>query len=62
MKHLTTQTKNKLAIVRHALSTEIRFLDAYVNKDQDLQLRLLQLRDVYDEVDRIIERTNQPIL
>ena len=55
MKKLTTQTRNKLAIVRHALSTEIRFLDAYVNKDQDLQLRLLQLRDVYDEVDRIIE-------
>lgn len=62
MKTPTTQTLNKLKIVKHALSTEIRFLDAYVNKDQDLQLRLLQLRDVYDEVDRIIERTKQPIL
>lgn len=56
MKPLTiTIYRNELEMARRALASQIRLMDSYVNKTREQQLRLMEFRDLYSKVDRIIE-------
>lgn len=47
--------RNELEMARRALASQIRLMDSYVNKTREQQLRLVEFRDLYSKVDRIIE-------
>lgn len=56
MKALTIKIyRNELEMARRALASQIRLMDSYVNKTREQQLRLMEFRDLYSKVDRIIE-------
>lgn len=42
-------------MARRALASQIRLMDSYVNKTREQQLRLVEFRDLYSKVVRIIE-------
>lgn len=47
--------RNELEMARRALASQVRLMDSYVNKTREQQLRLVEFRDLYSKVDRIIE-------
>lgn len=56
MKPLTIKIyRNELEMARRALASQIRLMDSYVNKTREQQLRLVEFRDLYSKVVRIIE-------
>lgn len=56
MRTLTIQIhRDELELARHALASQIRLMDSYVNKTEEQQLRLMEFQDLYFKVDKIIE-------
>lgn len=51
-----TTTEHRLRLIDEALSTQIRLIDAYINKDRDQEVRLAWFRQVKSEVEqRLLE-------
>lgn len=56
MRTLTIQIhRNELEPARHALASQIRLMDSYINKTEEQQLRLIEFQNLYFKVDKIIE-------
>ena len=47
---------HNLELIRHALSVEIRLVDSYINKSQEQLAHLEELRDLWFDVDALLER------
>lgn len=51
-----TTTEHRLRLIDEALATQIRLIDAYINKDRDQEVRLAWFRQVKSEVEqRLLE-------
>ena len=56
MRTLTIQIhRDELELARHALASQIRLMDSYINKTEEQQLRLMEFQDLYFKVNRILE-------
>lgn len=51
-----TTTEHRLRLIDEALATQIRLIDAYINKGRDQEVRLAWFRQVKSEVEqRLLE-------
>ena len=49
-----TMPRRKLELIEKALATQVRLLSSYINRDDDLELRIREFNNLHEDIQELL--------